>query len=576
MIENVIVIFKTHLDIGFTDFAENIKNHYLQNYIPAAIKVGYELKGTDTPFIWTVGAWLIDEALKKDDGTLKKAIKDGIIRWHALPFTTHTELMSVNTFEAGLKISKKLDDQFEIKTTGCKMTDVPGHTIGIVPILKKYGIKMMHIGVNVATPMPNVPRLFRWKCGIDELTVVYNHGYGGRFANGKNLFVFAHTIDNTGPQTPEQIKLLYKTLAREYPGANITAGTLSDMAELIDTTDLPVVENEIGDTWIHGIGTDPKKLAAFKAIQRYTDKTNCDVPTDLMLVAEHTWGMDIKSFFKNTNDWFLKDFEKTKNDKSRKMVEASWQEQRTYIYNAAKALSFDLHKELSCEVPDLSDFSEISIPPVNFRIEWQIFSEMDYARFSNVYIQGSFDWWKMWDYTKVGLPKYKGFTIQAKPCKAYQKLNTTIYELHFEKSAELEYGLPYFYMIIKENRYDLRFFGKKANRLPQALWLKFMDINGTVEIHKMGQWINPKQILGSPLIMACDFGVRNKYWEIESLDAALVAPFGKHLLDYNIGKVKSDLYFNLYNNIWNTNFPMWYNENTKYRFNFIKRKTSLK
>lgn len=54
MKKEVLVIFKTHLDIGYTNFASDVILNYLNNYIPNAIKVGYELKGTDTPFVWTV------------------------------------------------------------------------------------------------------------------------------------------------------------------------------------------------------------------------------------------------------------------------------------------------------------------------------------------------------------------------------------------------------------------------------------------------------------------------------------------------------------------------------------------
>lgn len=66
--------------MGFTDLSERIFNKYINKYIPNVLKVGYELKDTDTPFIWTLGSWMVYQALKRDkDGTLEKAIKDGII-----------------------------------------------------------------------------------------------------------------------------------------------------------------------------------------------------------------------------------------------------------------------------------------------------------------------------------------------------------------------------------------------------------------------------------------------------------------------------------------------------------------
>ena len=88
-------------------------------------------------------------------------------------------------------------------------------------------------------------------------------------------------------------------------------------------------------------------------------------------------------------------------------------------------------------------------------------------------------------------------------------------------------------------------------------------------LRKMGQWIKPEEIIGSPLILAVDQGICNGEVQIEPLDACLVAPFGRKLLDYPAaGEALGEqgLYFNLYNNIWNTNFPMWYSDDTRFRF----------
>ena len=143
--KEVLLIFKTHLDVGFTDYAENIVNKYLSEYIPNAIRVGYELKDTCTPFRWVVGSWLIDRALQNDTtGRVEQAVRDGILSWHALPFTTHTEAMNERLFEYGIGISRELDKRFHKSTVGAKMTDVPGHTIGMVA---PYGRRLLQYGL---------------------------------------------------------------------------------------------------------------------------------------------------------------------------------------------------------------------------------------------------------------------------------------------------------------------------------------------------------------------------------------------------------------------------------------------
>lgn len=79
MIKEVLLVFKTHLDIGFTDYAGSVTEKYLSEYLPNAVKIARAQENTDNKFVWTTGSWLISEALKQDDGTLEAAIKDGLI-----------------------------------------------------------------------------------------------------------------------------------------------------------------------------------------------------------------------------------------------------------------------------------------------------------------------------------------------------------------------------------------------------------------------------------------------------------------------------------------------------------------
>ncbi|MBR5870005.1 MAG: DUF5054 domain-containing protein, partial [Clostridia bacterium] len=190
IIRKVLLVFKTHLDIGFTDYAGEVRQKYLNEYLPAAVRVARENEHTDHRFVWTTGSWLIHEALKQDDGTLDAAIRDGLIVWHALPFTTHTEYMNPALFSAGLDIAAKLDARYGRKTIAAKMTDVPGHTMGIIPLLAARGIELLHIGVNPATPVPDVPEIFRWKHGDHSIAVIYSKDYGEPCEIGDTALVF--------------------------------------------------------------------------------------------------------------------------------------------------------------------------------------------------------------------------------------------------------------------------------------------------------------------------------------------------------------------------------------------------
>ena len=300
--KEVLIIFKTHLDIGYTDYAGNIVSRYLEEYIPNAIQVGYELKDTDTPFKWTVGSWLVRLALKTDTtGTVAQAIRDGILCWHALPFATYTESMNAKLFEFGLNISGELDRKFNKKTIGAKMSDVPGHTISMVPLMRKHGIRFLHLGINVASPLPDVPPIFKWRFQDDEITVMYQSGHGEVFELADCIIYFAHTSDNVGPQTAQQIIDIYASVKEAYPDCTVRAGTIDDIAEQIaKLEDLPVIDREIGDTWIHGIGSDPQKLSRYRKLLRQINQMDAlppDLAESLLCIPEHTWGMDSKRFF---------------------------------------------------------------------------------------------------------------------------------------------------------------------------------------------------------------------------------------------------------------------------------------
>ena len=71
--------------------------------------------------------------------------------------------MSPDLFRAGLSYSQELDRRFGKTTIAAKMTDVPGHTLGMVPLLAEAGIRFLHLGVNTASPPPDVPDIFRWR-----------------------------------------------------------------------------------------------------------------------------------------------------------------------------------------------------------------------------------------------------------------------------------------------------------------------------------------------------------------------------------------------------------------------------
>ena len=158
------------------------------------------------------------------------------------------------------------------KTVAAKMTDVPGHTKGIVPMLAKHGIKLLHIGVNGASALVDVPPCFLWKNGDSEVVVIYSGAYGGAFKSDlvDEILYFDHTLDNHGAPSPEKVLAHFDEIQMQYPDYEITAGTIDDFADVIWEVrhKLPVFEGEMGDSWIHGSATDPYKSACLRTLMR--------------------------------------------------------------------------------------------------------------------------------------------------------------------------------------------------------------------------------------------------------------------------------------------------------------------
>ena len=202
-------------------------------------------------------------------------------------------------------------------------------------------------------------------------------------------------------------------------------------------------------------------------------------------------------------------------------------------------------------------------------ISWEIFDRADVERYDEQYMRCHLDW-AIKDIKKPGLPEYDGGIYTAKVKAAYRRGEERLYRMEFDEKIAKAQGLPRIWLKVKEKQVEVMWFGKKKSRIPQACWLKFRGLEETWQLSKLGQWIDPEEILDSPFICGVDEnGVKNGEVQIRPLDSALVAPYGRRLLRYGEERGVQDLYFNLYNNMWNTNFTIWYGDDAMFRFEMV-------
>jgi hypothetical protein len=366
-VRRVLVMFKCHLDVGFIDTQANIIKKYFEQYFPQAIETAAALRkqGNDR-YVWTTGSWLIYQYLEQAGPAarqrMEQAIRAGDLAWHAIPFTWQTELMDRSLIAGGLGLSKSLDQRFGRTTTGAKMSDVPGHTRALIGPLAEHGVKLLDIGVNSASTPPDVPPLFVWKdASGNSIVMMYHHtSYGGVVRVPESDLAVSVEVrdDNAGPHTVEEIHAIHADLRKRFPNAVVTAADLTAIANAVEPyrAKLPVVESEVGDTWIYGVGSDPVKVARYREMARLRDEwigkgrlhvgdgTDLKFLSRFLLEVEHTWGTDTKTWL-DFDHYTPRDLQPMLRQPKYQVVLGSWKEKRQDLTDAIATLPAPMKTE---------------------------------------------------------------------------------------------------------------------------------------------------------------------------------------------------------------------------------------
>ena len=377
-VEKVIIVYKTHFDLGYSGTVQQVVHDYrtsMADMVIDAIDKNIN-QPKDKQFVWTLSGWpmrqiLWDGQTPDRKKKIEKAISDGNIAIHALPFSMHVESADIEDMVRGLNISSTLARKYgQPLSISAKMSDAPSYSWFIPTLLANAGIKFYHMGgPQVNMPM-GLPPFFWWE-GPDgsRVLTLYNNGYGNDPlppANWpyKTWLHISMTGDNQGPPVPETIAkdlAYYKSL-----GIDAKVGSMDDFAKKImkeDLSKLPIVHSDIGDVWIHGTMSMPEATKLAQNIRPSIGgmdqlstletvwgiyrpdlrKITAEAYEQSLLYSEHTWGLANQHYIKVPYGKAWDELWERGLPPQYKLMEESWRDKADYINNVQKLVTNPYH-----------------------------------------------------------------------------------------------------------------------------------------------------------------------------------------------------------------------------------------
>jgi hypothetical protein len=223
---------------------------------------------------------------------------------------------------------------------------------------------------------------------------------------------------------------------------------------------------------------------------------------------------------------------------------------------------------------------------------YQTLSKSDYDRFLASYITVQTDWAPK-DFGKPNIEKFGAqsgmWTTKLIDCRSGEdeSHHRMVARLQIDNTRSpvpdvaawpaeiyLELVLPKSEPVIELN---LTWFGKRANRLPEAMWLTFNPVAPQAEnwvLTKVEETVSPFDVVrgGNRHMHSLSNGLsyqdeRGKF-AIETLDAPLVVLGEKSPIYFSNSQpdLSKGIHFSLFNNAWGTNYVQWFGEDMQFRF----------
>lgn len=338
----VYVLHHSHVDIGYTHVQTEVERKHWE-YFRQVIELARE--SSDYPeasrFKWNVEVlWAVDSYMKQatpnERKTFIEAVKKGWIGLDALYGNELTALCRPEELIRLVDYAQKLRQHYDLTINSAMITDVPGYTWGIVPVLAQSGVKYFSVGPNrghrigyTLSTWGDKPFYWESPCGKQNILCwVAGEGYSffhsGRLDSGK-LFGYLKRLGDSdypydmvqlrysiggdnGPPDPKLSEYV-KDWNEKYAYPKLVVATTSEMFDEFGHRygrKVPRFRGDFTPYWEDGAGSSARETsinrrAAERLVQAetlwamlnpigYPDDRFYDAWRDVILYDEHTWG----------------------------------------------------------------------------------------------------------------------------------------------------------------------------------------------------------------------------------------------------------------------------------------------
>jgi len=328
----------SHVDIGYTNVQTQVEQdqwRFYEQAIEASKKTADYPEGAQ--FKWNVEVlWATDSYLKQATPEKRKAFIDAVkAGWIGLDALYGNELTALCRPEELVRLTdfaRRLRRQYDVPIDSAMITDVPGYTWGIVPLLAQSGVKYFSIGPNSGHRIGYTlsewgDKPFRWvsPCGKHRILVwIARTGYWRAFRGGPQLMQYLVQLegsgypfdvlqiryclgDNAGPDV--QLSEFVKDWNTKYAYPKLIIATTRQMFQDFErryAKDLPEFSGDFTPYWEDGAGSSARetglnRAAAERLVQAetlwamfapaaYPDADFYAAWRNVLLYDEHTWG----------------------------------------------------------------------------------------------------------------------------------------------------------------------------------------------------------------------------------------------------------------------------------------------